>query len=51
MRCGLAYLGTVRMLLLAEQRQVIDDAEALIRRMTASGYRISPQILQQLQAL
>ena len=50
MRCGLAYLGTVRMLLLAEQRQVIDDAEALIRRMTASGYRISPQILQQLKA-
>ena len=42
MRCGLTYLGTVRMLLLAEQRQVIDDAEALIRRMTASGYGISP---------
>ena len=41
--------GTVRMLLLAEQRSVIDDAEAVIQRMTAGGYRISPRILQQLK--
>ena len=47
---GLDYIGTVRMLLLAEERQVIHDAEAIVQRMTASGYRISPQILQQLKA-
>ena len=49
MQCGLEYIGTVRMLLLAEQRSVIDDAETVIQRMTANGYRISPRILQQLK--
>ena len=49
-RYGLDHIGTVRLLLLAEQRSVIDDAEAVIRRMAASGYRISPRILRQLQA-
>ena len=49
MQCGLEYIGTVRMLLMAEQRSVIDDAETVIQRMTASGYRISPRILQQLK--
>ncbi len=47
---GLAYIGTVRMLLEAEERQVIRNAEVVVRRMTASGYRISPRILQQLKA-
>lgn len=50
LRCGLAYIGTVRMLLLGEERQVIRDAEAIVQRMTAAGYRISPRILQQLKA-
>ena len=49
LRWGLACIGTARMLLLAEQRSVIDDAEAVIRRLTAAGYRISPRILQQLR--
>ena len=50
LRCGIAYIGTARMLLLAEQRSVIDDAEVIVHRMTAAGYRISPRILQQLKA-
>ena len=50
LQCGLAYIGTARMLLLAEQRRVIDDAEAIVGRMTARGYRIAPRVLQQLKA-
>ena len=49
MQLGVACIGTVRTLLLAEQRSVIDDAEAVIGRMTAAGYRISPRILRQLR--
>ena len=46
---GLAHVGTVRMLLEAEERRVIHDAEVMVQRMTASGYHISPRILQQLK--
>ena len=49
LQSGLAHIGTVRMLLLAEERRIIQDAEAIVQRMTASGYRISPRILQQLK--
>ena len=49
-RRGLDYIGTVRMLHLAEQRSIVDDAEATIQRMAECGYRISPQILRQLRA-
>lgn len=49
MRWRLAFIGTAHMLLLAEQRSVIADAETVIRRLTAAGYRISPRILQQLR--
>lgn len=50
LQLGLDYIGTVRMLLLAEQRSLIDDAETVVQRMTANGYRISPRVLQQLKA-
>ena len=50
LRRGLAFIGTVRLLWLAEQRGVIDDAEVIIQRMIGVGYRISPRILQQLKA-
>ena len=50
LRRGLSYIGTVRMLFLAEQRRVIDDAQVIIQRMIGGGYRISPRILQQLKA-
>lgn len=46
---GLAYIGTVRMLVLAEERQVIHNAEAIVQQMAASGYRISTRILQRLK--
>ena len=48
-RWGLAFIGTARMLLLAEQRSVIEDAEAVVQRLTAAGYRIPPRILQELR--
>ena len=49
-RHGLNYIGTVRMLHLAEQRSIVDNAEATIQRMAECGYRISPLILRQLRA-
>ena len=49
-RRGLDYIGTVRMLHLAEQRSIVDNAEAMIQRMAECGYRISPLILRQLRA-
>jgi hypothetical protein len=48
-RWALAFIGTARMLLLAEQRSVIEDAAGVIRRLTAAGYRIPSGILQQLR--
>ena len=50
LRLGLDYIGTVRMLLLAERRSLIDDAETVVQRMTANSSRISPRVLQQLKA-
>ena len=50
MQCGLNHIGTARMLLVAEQRSVINDAATVIQRMAASGYRVSPRILHQLKA-
>ena len=49
-RHGLDYIGTVRMLHLAEQRSIVDNAEATIQRMVECGYRISPLLLRQLRA-
>ena len=49
-RSGLDYIGTVRMLHLAEQRSIVGDAEAVIQRMAECGYRISPLLLRQLRA-
>ena len=49
-RRGLDYIGIVRMLHLAEQRSIVDNAEATIQRMAECGYRISPLILRQLRA-
>ncbi len=42
---GIRIVGTVRLLDMAERRGLIRDAEPLIRRMSASGYRISPGLL------
>lgn len=50
LQLGLDYIGTARMLLLAERRSLIEDAETVVQRMTANGYRISPRVLQQLKA-
>jgi len=39
---GIRIVGMVRLLDMAERRDLIREAEPLIRRMSASGYRISP---------
>ena len=51
MRHGLSYIGTARMLHLAEVRSIIDSAEVVLQRMAACGYRISSLLLQQLKGL
>ena len=48
-RRDVAYMGTVRVLLLAEQRGFIENADAVVERMATHGYRISPLILQDLR--
>ena len=48
-RRRLDYIGTARMLLLAEHESIIDDAEAVTRRMSEHGYRISPSVVQRLR--
>ena len=50
LRRRLNYIGTVRMLHLAESRSLIADAAVVVRRMAACGYRISPLLLQQIRA-
>ena len=49
LQLGLNYLGTARVLWLAEQRAVIDSADAAVERMAACAYRISPRILSELK--
>ena len=49
-RHGLNYIGTARVLHLAERRSIIDSAEDMVQRMAEYGYRISPLLLQQLKA-
>ncbi len=41
----LSFIGTVRLLDLAEQQGVIDNAEAVIKEMSENGYRISVALL------
>lgn len=48
-RRQVAYMGTARVLLLAEQRGLIDNLDPVVERMAAHGYRISPSILQDLR--
>lgn len=49
-RHGLNYIGTARVLHLAERRSIVDSAEDVVQRMAECGYRISPLLLQQLKA-
>lgn len=44
-RLGLPFVGTVRVLWIAEQRGLIPSAEQMVSRMSASGYRISIDLL------
>lgn len=45
---GVNYVGTARLLWLAERRAMIDSAADAIANMAACGYRISPKILDDL---
>ena len=50
LRHRLAFIGTARVLHLAESRSLIEDAAVIAERMAGCGYRISPLLLQQLKA-
>lgn len=48
-RLGLAFMGTVRLLVIAEQRGLVDSAERGVDDLRRSGYRISPDILRRIR--
>lgn len=49
MKLGLDFVGTARVLWLAEREAVTDSAADAIEQMAAGGYRISPKILEDLR--
>ena len=49
MKLGLDFVGTARVVWLAEREAVIDSAADAIEQMAAGGYRISPKILEDLR--
>ena len=50
LRRRMNFIGTARMLHLAESRSLIEDAAVVVQQMAECGYRISPLLLQQLKA-
>jgi len=48
-RLGLPVMGTVRMLYIAEHRNLVSSAEMVISDMREHGYRISTAILEKIQ--
>jgi len=49
-RLELAVMGTVRMLYITEQRDLISSAEMVISNMRKHGYRISTKILDKIRS-
>ncbi len=49
-KLGTNYIGTVRLLDIAQKRGLVKDAEAIIDAMREQGYRISTDILNALRA-
>lgn len=47
---ALNYIGTIRVLYLAEQKLLINNAEVLVQQMADAGYRVSVQLLKKLKA-
>lgn len=50
LKLGLNFIGTVRLLDIAEKQGIIPDAIQIIDAISNTGYRISKDILQQLRA-
>lgn len=48
-KLGLAFIGTVRLLDIAERRGLIDDAEVMVEAIRKTGYRISLDILRRIR--
>jgi len=49
MTLALNYIGIVRVLYLAEQKSLIDNAEVLVQQMADTGYRVSVELLRKLK--
>ncbi len=49
-RLGLSFIGTARVLWIAEQRGLIRSAEEVAGHMAANGYRISPSLLEKIKS-
>jgi len=50
LKAGINIVGTVRLLDLAEQRGLIENAEQSIAEMAATGYRVSSGLLKQIRS-
>ena len=51
LKLGLTFIGTVRLLDIAEKQGIIVNAEQTVEAIRNTGYRISKQILQQIRAI
>lgn len=49
-KLGLAFIGTVRLLVIAEQHQLLASAEQAVEALQQAGYRVSQEILQRVYA-
>lgn len=49
-KLGLAFIGTVRLLVIAEQHKLLASAEQAVENLQQAGYRVSLEILQRVYA-
>ena len=49
LRLGLQIIGTVKIVVVAQQRGLIEQAEKLIQQMASNGYRISLELLEKVK--
>lgn len=45
LRLGLSIIGTVKVVVIAQQRELIGDAERVVQQMSDNGYRVSLELL------
>jgi hypothetical protein len=49
LRLGLSIIGTVKVVVIAQQRELIGDAERVVQQMSDNGYRVSLELLNRVE--